>query len=185
MVSNVIDLGAEAAKREVRFPEGIVVKLGGETFTLPAELPAIALDPIFEINVDLAAVLTQAVKLATGSDKDAAATGADAIGTILLNSPNLPKDVWVALRASLAILFGEEQWARFEKLNPSLPTYIALIKNAVKMYGSTLGEAFGSASSSETGGLTSSETSASTTKSTRAVSGKTPARKVSSESAGS
>ncbi len=185
LTSNVIDLSAEAAKREVRFPDGIIVKLGDDTFTLPAELPVVALDPLFDVDVDLASVLAQAVKLAN-SGSDESNVGLEVVADILLSNPNLPKDVWMALRRSLAVLFGEEQWARFDSLALTLPTYIALIKNVVRMYGTTLGEAFGSASPSvDNGGEMSSGTAGSSTKSTRAVSSRTRAKKVSSESDGS
>lgn len=180
MVSNVIDLSAEAAKREVRFPDGIIVKFGEDSFTLPAELPVVALDPLFEINVDLAAVFAQALRIANSGEENAS-VGIDAIFQILADAPNLPKDIWGALRKALSVLFGEEQWSRFDSLALTFPTYITLVKNLVKMYGATLGEAFGSVQpSADNVGGTSSGTSSSSTKSTRAVSGKPRPKRVSS-----
>lgn len=185
MVSNVIDLSAEAAKREVRYPDGLIVKFGDDSFTLPAELPVAALDPLFEINIDLATVFGQALALANSSESEAASKGLGIVFDVLTASPNLPKELWEGLRKSLAVLFGDEQWERFESQSLSLATYIALVKGLLRMYGSTLGEAFGSASPSENDGVTSSETSDNGSKSTRAVSGKRPAKKVSSASDGS
>lgn len=184
-INNVIDLNAAAAKREAKFPEGFKVPYGSEEFILPAELPMECLDPFFNMDIDLASILAQAVQLQFSGDEDQAAKGQEAMWQVLLASPNLPKEVWQAIRVSLVVLFGEEQWDRFIAQRPSVSTYVALIIGVVKMYGAALGEAFGSATPSETGGQTSSETSPSSTKSTRGGSGKTRAQKASLESAAS
>lgn len=179
-----LDLDAAAARRESSFPGGIPIKLGGETFTLPAELPAEALDPLLDLDVDMASIVASAARVqATGDTDEAKDVGGQILIEALLSNPNLPVDVIRGVYASLAVLFGEEQWALWLTKKPSIPTYAVLLRGLWRAYGVSLGEAFASAAPSASDGETSSPTSKGSTGSTRAASTKAPAKKASSVSA--
>jgi hypothetical protein len=183
-VSEPIDLDAaaeaDAARREARYPDGIPVIHKGVTYLLPAELPADALDPLLGLDVDLAGIVGSAVRLqAEANEEDQRRVGAEVMWQALAANPRLPVDFWTGVKASLALLFGEEAWARFTADRPSLPTYVRLVRMLSKAYGVGLGEAFASAAPSDTGGETSNPTSKPSTESTRGKSGRPRAVKAS------
>ncbi|MGW1275486.1 hypothetical protein ACWD4V_00820 [Streptomyces tsukubensis] len=161
-MSFVIDLDAPA--REARYPHGIPVQLRGEQFIYPAELPAETLDPLLCDELDLVGLLRDVVD---ASENPTAATVID----LLFKRPLLPRRFVTAIYEVHRILLGDEEYARFRSLRPSLPAYVRLTSGLIKVYGVELGKSFGLDSSSESGGPTSKQTSAGSTDSTPAESG--------------
>ncbi|AKN68768.1 hypothetical protein QR97_02180 [Streptomyces sp. PBH53] len=159
----VIDLDA-AERREVQYPHGIPINYRDEQFIYPAELPAKALDPLLSDELDLVGLLRDVVQ---ASDNPTAAVVID----LLFKRPQLPRRFIQAIYDVHRILLGEEEYTRFESLNPSLPAYIRLTIGLIKVYGLDLGKSFGLGDSSETDGETSSPTSAASTDSTPEESG--------------
>ena len=173
---------ARAARREGANPNGVDVTFDGKQYLLPAELPAAVLDPLIEGDLDLVGL----IKVAYDASRDAKRSQESRddmesmVWQALAQHPDLPVSVVRAIRDSLELLFGTEQWAAFQASSPSLADMGALIVGLVGEYGVGLGEALRSASSSGTGGTTSSPTSSGTAEvSTPATSGPPPVRVVS------
>ncbi len=176
----LIDL--DAAKREAAYPDGIPVTLGGQTFTLPAELPTDVLTPIVTLNLpDLLKKVLDERDKGGASDEDSLG---ELILDILFDRPDLPADLLQAVFDVAAALFGD-QYADFTAKRPSINDYMRLASALMPLYGVSLGEALGSPDSSESGGETSSPTSNSTTASTPAGPGSRPKRRRTSASAAS
>lgn len=166
-----------AARREGADPGGVPVKFDGKDYLLPAELPASVLDPLIEGDLDLVGLIKVAYDASRDQkrEKDSRDRMESMVWETLASHPDLPVSVVRAIRDSLALLFGPEQWAQFQSSNPSLADMSALIVGLVSEYGVGLGEALRSANSSATGGTTSSPTSSGTAAgSTPEGSGPTP-----------
>ncbi|WNZ14984.1 hypothetical protein [Streptomyces sp. 11x1] len=171
----VIDLAAP--RREAQFPHGILVKFSEDAeFLFPAELPADALDPILSEDLDLVGLLGDLVQAQGRS-------AVDEIIELLFRRPRLPKLFLNVVKETYKVLLGEQQFADFIAVRPSVPDYVRLTIGLVRVYGVDLGKLFGSADSSETDGETSKPTSADTTSSTPEESGSAPETAASSESA--
>lgn len=164
MTMPMLDL--DAAKREARYPDGLPVVLGGQTFMLPAELPAEVLDPLLSDRIDLAGIIAEFL----GGKTDDQSFG-DALVDLLSNRPDLPSDLIGAVKDVFAVAFGADQYAAFVGKSPSLQDYGRILKYALPLYGNTLGEAFASAASSESDGQTPKPTSDSSAASTPATAG--------------
>ncbi|MFD7505378.1 hypothetical protein [Streptomyces sp. NPDC059850] len=173
-MSFVIDLDAE--RREVQYPDGIPVKLGGEQFIFPAELPAEALDPILSDELDLVGLLGEVVDSADGD------AGVSEVVTALFRRPSLPRKFLGAIRETYAILLGD-QHTGFLKQRPYVGDYVRLTTGLVKVYGVELGKLFRSAGSSASDSQTSSPTSPDSTESMPEESGSAPDSPDSSASA--
>ncbi|MFE2723898.1 hypothetical protein [Kitasatospora sp. NPDC059327] len=171
----LIDL--DAPKREVAYPDGIPVLLGGETFTFPAELPLDALKPLLANNLDLMGIAAQVIN---DEKNDNIAGG---VIDLLINRPHLPRTFLGAIDEVYLQLLGAEQFVRFHDKKPSIPDYVRLTKALIKAYGVNLGKLFGSPTSPTDGGTTSSSTSPTTTSETPATSGGIPETPPTSESA--
>lgn len=159
MTLNHIDL--DAARREAGSPDGIPLTLRDEEFLLPAELPEACLDPLLDERLGL----FEAIKQAVENDQGGGSVGADVVN-LLTARPDLPREVLSAIRGVFALLFGPDEFSRFQSLRPSLPDYLRMIKALTSLYGVSLGEAWRSLASSESDGATSKPTSSSTTTST-------------------
>ncbi|MCG8971742.1 hypothetical protein [Streptomyces sp. CL12-4] len=164
--SFVIDLDAE--RREVRYPDGIPVKLGGEQFIFPAELPAESLDPILSDELGLVAFLCEVIDSADGD------AGVKDVVNSLFRRPTLPRKFLAAIREMYGILLGEEQKAEFLEKRPSIGDYVRLTTGLSKVYGVELGKLFRLGVSSGSDSQTSNPTSPATTASTPDVSGFVP-----------
>ncbi|MGW2496269.1 hypothetical protein ACWCV2_17425 [Streptomyces pseudogriseolus] len=160
--SFAIDLDAE--RREVQYPDGIPVKLGGEQFLFPSELPAEALDPILSDELDLVGLLGDIIE---SSDGDA---GVTEVVTALFRRPALPRKFLDAIRQTYAILLGD-QYESFLERRPFIGDYVRLTTALTRVYGVELGKLFRSVGSSENDSQTSNPTSPATTESTPAASG--------------
>ncbi|MGW7090109.1 hypothetical protein ACWGH2_42370 [Streptomyces sp. NPDC054871] len=162
----VIDLDAE--RREVQYPHGIPVLLHGEQFIFPAEIPADCLDPLFADELDLMGILHDIVNAEDGT------TTTGEVVDILFRRPQLPARFYSAVMDIYMALLGEETFAQFKQVRPSIGDYVRLTKALAAVYGVDLGKLFRSADSSESDGEMSSPTSADTTSSTREGSGSAP-----------
>ncbi|CAM5235563.1 hypothetical protein [Streptomyces griseomycini] len=172
----VIDLDAE--RREVQYPHGIPVRLGGEQFLFPAELPAEALDPLLSDELDLVGLLGEVIESADGD------AGVSEVIAALFRRPSLPRKFLGAVRETYAILLLE-QYEDFTKQRPSVGDYVRLTTGLARVYGVELGKLFRSADSSENASETSNPTSpATTTDSTPEASGSAPGSQDSSASDG-
>lgn len=177
MSAPLIDL--DAPRRESAHPDGIPVRFGGQSFTLPAELPLDTLTGlILDPDLDLPGLLTRL------SRSTEATFGKDVVDA-LLDRADLPHTALKAFTNALESLFGVEEYAKFTRLRPSIPDYIRLIKALWSLYGVSLGEAARSLTSPESDGATSKRTSRITTPgSTFAASTAAPDSPASSESDG-
>ncbi|WP_329317382.1 hypothetical protein OG723_44195 (plasmid) [Streptomyces sp. NBC_01278] len=163
-MSYVIDLDAE--RREVRYPDGIPVKFGGEQFIFPAEIPAEALDPLLSDDLDLVGFFGDLVTSSGGGT-------VSEITEMLFRRPSLPRQFYAAVKDVYRVLL-DEQYADFLAKRPSIPDYVRLTTGLAKVYGVELGKLFTSDSSSETVSGTSSPTSPGSTGSTPVESGVAP-----------
>ncbi|WP_330335709.1 hypothetical protein OHS33_38675 (plasmid) [Streptomyces sp. NBC_00536] len=161
-MSFVIDLDAE--RREVQHPHGITVLLKGQQFLFPAEVPADALDPLLSDELDLVGLLSDIV-----GTKGATVSGE--VIELLFKRPKLPRQFLTAVKDIYRILLGDEGFADFVVVRPSIGDYVRLTKALITVYGVDLGNLFGSGDSSESDGETSSPTSAGSTDSTPGASG--------------
>jgi hypothetical protein len=174
-MSFVIDLDAE--RREVQYPDGIPVQLGGEQFIFPAELPAEALDPILSDELDLVGLLGDVIDSAEGD------AGIAEVIAALFRRPSLPRKFLATIRETYAILLGD-QHVDFVRQRPSIGDYVRLTTGLTKVYGVDLGKLFRSADSSANASATSSPTSPASTDSTPDASGSAPDSPASSASDG-
>lgn len=153
---------ARAARREGSDDPNVRVTFDGNEYVLPPELPASVLDPLIDGDLDLVGLIKVAYD--ASRDQRRSADSRDRMESMiwetLAGHPDLPVSVVRAIRDSLALLFGADQWAAFQASAPSLSDIGALIVGLVSEYGVGLGEALRSANSSGTGGTTSNPTSA-------------------------
>ncbi|MBV1940770.1 hypothetical protein KUF83_30005 [Streptomyces sp. BV286] len=164
-MSIVIDLDAQ--RREVQYPHGIPVKIHGEEFLFPAEIPAACLDPLFSDELDLMGVLGDIVN---ADANDTTTTGE--IVEMIFRRPQLPARFYGAVMGIYKELLGEATYQDFKTVRPSIGDYVRLSQALISVYGVDLGKLFRSADSSENDGATSSPTSpASTADSTPEASG--------------
>ena len=167
-----LDLDAAAERREGAHPEGIPVKHRGVVYTLPAELPMSVIDTLLGIDLDLASIVGEAVRMSASADEaQQQRVGLEIISSALAANPRLPLDVWGAVKAAMADLFGVEQWEQFMAARPGLPTLVRLARALIRTYGVSLGEAFAAPASSEPEQATSQPTSSGSTASTPEPSG--------------
>ncbi|MFF0754413.1 hypothetical protein [Streptomyces sp. NPDC004267] len=172
----VIDLDAE--RREVQYPNGIPVKLNGEQFLFPAEIPADCLDPLFSDELDLMGLLSDVI------NAESSTTTAGEIVDLLFRRPKLPALFYKAIKDIYRALLGQETYEEFTAIRPSIPDYVRLTKALIAVYGVDLGKLFGSGSSFGSDSRTSSPTSPDTTGSTPEASGSAPGSVDSSDSDG-
>lgn len=164
----LIDLDAErqarAAKREGA-GEAVDIALCGEQFKLPAELPLAVLERLLDPDVEISQMLILALRaFQQGSEQSG-----DVIIRTLTAQPDLPLGFVRAVVSALDLLFGPDQWARYQAVNPSAQDTIALVRGLLAGYGVGLGEAFSSPELSESAGSTPKPTSAASTDLTSAA----------------
>lgn len=133
----------------------------GQEFTLPAELPAACLSPFLADDLGLIDLIADALE-----DENDDTDVLDLVFAALKKRPALPKQLLDAAATSLRTLMGDEQYAAFQGLRPSVNAYLLVARGILTEYGVGLGDFFGSAESSETGGENSKGTSSDTTEST-------------------
>lgn len=173
LTDDVLDLDRErAVRREARAqaggsPDGMPVRFGGEIIaTLPAELPIDVFGPLKDLDVDLALLIQQAVRISAGDDEQATRDATGLVVDLLVAHPSLPSDLVDAVRQMGVALLGPDGLDKFMAARPTREDFGAFAKGLFRHYGVSLGEALGSPASPETGGATSNPTSNATTDST-------------------
>jgi len=159
---------ARAARQEAR-GETLPITLGGQAIaTLGAEFPLDVLEPLADINLDIALLMQQAVAAAQANDNSA---NVELIVNILAANPDLPREFLAAVKEIARRLLGDEGYAAFVAARPSPWDVGALVSVLFQWYGVSLGESSGSSDASSTGGATSNMTSGTTAASMPATSG--------------
>lgn len=158
MSTDVVHLDLDAAEREIAYPDGINLRLGGHTYTLPAELPLDVLDPLIAEDFDLAGLIVELTSIG-GDDLG------ESVVNLLTKRPDLPRQFKETIHGCLRLLMGGEAFDAFLATRPSLQKYGRLIRGVLGLYGTTLGEATASLTTSGTGGATSNQTSDASTES--------------------
>ncbi len=184
---DVLDLDAAREKRATlrreagkRQPQ---LRLGGQTYALPSELPVDTFAPLARVSGNVGMLLRAALDAAGAADD---AQRGDAVA-LLVDSFALDKELlpelMAAVRECAVNLMGEEAVAALLAYRPSREDYAALAKGLFAKYGVSLGEALPPSDSSPSGGTTSNATSNAGTDSTPGTSTATPTDPTSSGSA--
>lgn len=174
---------ARAAKREGH-GETLPIVFGGETIAvLAAEFPIDVLEPVQDINLDIALLLQQAV--ANANATEAGRANMELIVNILAANPDLPRELVGAVKEIGLRLLGPDGYSALCAGRPTPWDVAALVGDLFSWYGLTLGEALRSSTSSPTDGGTSNTIASSTSGSTPVESGNGLASPVSSDSLGS
>lgn len=170
---------ARAARAEAR-GESLPIVLGGQTIaTISAEFPLDVLEPLADINLDIALLFQQAVSAAQGQSDSAAQM--ELIVNILAANPDLPREFIAAVKEIGKRLLGDGGYAAFVAVRPTPWDVAALASTLFTWYGVNLGESPRSTDSvSESVGATSNSISGITNDSTPVASGNGPAIQVSS-----
>lgn len=186
---DLLDLDAGRAARREAEGRPLVVKLRGQVFELPPEIPMEVLAPLRLLDGSVAL-------LATTDDPQRM------FANLMASRPGIVNESIRALDRAARILFGEVSeelildteaenpddrpgpgdealgagkyrrildpggWPTFMAQRPSLPDVLQLGRGLLAGYGVSLGEAFGSPAPSENGGPPSRQTSSGSTRST-------------------
>jgi hypothetical protein len=121
------------------------IRLGGETFILPPELPGDVLAPFLAADLGLVDLLADAI--ANSDDKDEIG---DMVFELLGKNPSLPSSLVTAGSDALKALIGADRYPVFLEKRPTVPEYLLIAQGLFTEYGMSLGDFFGSSSSSET-----------------------------------
>lgn len=187
---NVLDLDAmraerarvRAARREGR-GETLPIRFGGHQIAeLDAEFPLDTLEPLQDVNLDLALLIRQAIDLVAADSQRAQMATVDTIVSVLASNPDLPAEVINAVKEMGRRLFGADGYDMFTTQRPTPWDVGALITGLFAWYGVSLGESSSPSTPSVDGG-TSKPTSNGTTSSMPEPSGGDPAPRDSSGSA--
>jgi hypothetical protein len=158
---------ARAAKQEAR-GETLPIILGGRTIaTLGAEFPLDVLEPLADINLDIALLFQQAVSAANAEGDNAASI--ELIVNILAANPDLPREFIAAVKEIGRRLLGEDGYSAFVAARPTPWDVAALASVLFTWYGVSLGEQSRSSAAASGSGETSNTISGPT------VSASTPA----------
>lgn len=192
ITADTIDLGARrraraaarAAKREAR-GETLEVRDGEQLIAvLGPEFPLDTIEPLVDVNLDIALVVEQVVRVASADSAQQQMASLDLIAQILAANPNLFRELIGAVKEMGRRLFGEQGYAAFVATRPTPWDVVDLCKDLMGWYGVSLGES-SPASTSSSDGEISRPTSSSITSSTPEPSGDAPPTPVSSVSDGS
>jgi hypothetical protein len=178
MSEDLLDLDAGRAARLEKNPS-VPLRFGGQTYTLPSELPADALEPLLAFDQDIALLLRTAADVAR--NRDTATDAADLVIDLLIQRPSVFTDLIAAVSTVARRLMGEETYTALLTWRPSDKDLFQLAKGLWDRYGIRLGEALRSSASSETDGRISKSTSNVTTILTPEESGVNPEPPTSSE----
>lgn len=187
-----IDLGrrraerakARAAKREGR-GETLDIRDGDLMIaTLGAEFPLDIVEPLVDVNLDIALVVEQAIQVASADSQAQQMASLDLIAQILAANPNLFRELIDAVKEMGRRLFGAEGYAALVATRPTPWDVVDMIKDLMSWYGVSLGES-SPLSTSSSDGETSRPISNLITASTHVDAGTPPEPPVSSVSDGS
>lgn len=153
-----------AARQEAR-GETLPIVLGGQQIaTLGAEFPLDVLEPLSDINLDIALLFQQAVSAANAEGDNAASM--ELIVNILAANPDLPREFIAAVKEIGKRLLGEDGYARFVAARPTPWDVAALASVLFTWYGVSLGESSRSSAAVSSSGATSNTISGTTSGST-------------------
>ncbi len=176
----------DAARREGR-GDRLVLKFGPDSgpVELGPEFPLDVLEPLQDIDVDLALLIREAIKMSSAAESDEGMWDVvSSIVEILVVSPNLPKSSIAAAKEMARRLLGEDGYAALVAFRPSLWDVSDLVSTLTDWYGLSAGESSRSTTQQVApGGPTSNSISGTTSGSTPGISGATPVIPGSSESA--
>ncbi|MFF4777520.1 hypothetical protein ACFY05_32155 [Microtetraspora fusca] len=162
---------ARAAKREGR---GDVLRLQYGDVLIAELEPEFALDvlePLQDVNVDLALLVRQALVMMSATDQETSGMAAISyVVDVLAANPDLPKELIEAVKEMGRRLLGEAGYAAFVGMRPTPWDVADLISALVGWYGVGLGESSQPTTPSD-GGTTSPTTSAPISDSTPASAG--------------
>lgn len=178
---------ARAAKNEGMGKTLPIVFGGKQIANLDPEFPVAVLEPLTELNVDLAFIIKQVTAAAKAADRDQAIQTADLLANLIIVNPDLPAGLLAAVKEiAKRALGGQDAYEAFTAQSPSIWDIRALAMGIWNWYGVSLGEL---SSSSTSPGVNDGETqkpiSNGTTDSTPAESGSSPETPASSGSAAS
>lgn len=176
---------ARAARQEAQ-AETLPIVFGGAVIAeLPAEFSLDVLEPLQDINLDIALLIQQAV--ANANATDAARANMELVVNILAANPDLPREFVAAVKEIGRRLLGDDGYAAFCAQRPTPWDVAALVQDMFSWYGMTLGEAWRSSTSPSVDGGTSNTISKTDSASTPGESGvipDSPASLVSADSLG-
>ena len=190
ITADTIDLGARrraraaarAAKREAR-GETLEIR-DGETLiaVLAPEFPLDTIEPLVDVNLDIALVVEQVVRVASAESATQQMASLDLIAQVLAANPNLFRELIGAIKEMGRRLFGPEGYQAFVATRPTAWDVADLAKELMGWYGVSLGESSPASTSSSDGEMP-RPTSSSITNSMSEESGSAPVTPVSSVSA--
>lgn len=175
---------ARAIAREGKGDKLPIIFGGRVIAQLDAEFPLDNLEPLQDVNVDVALLIQQAVANANATGAPGQAN-LELVVNVLAANPDLPKELIGAVKEIGRRLLGPVGYDDFCTQRPTPWDITALIGDLFSWYGMTLGEALRSSTSSAPDGRTSNTTSNITSDSTPEVSGNDLGTRVSSAWEGS
>lgn len=165
---------ARAAKHEAR-GETLTITCGDRVIAvLQPEFPIDVLEPLMDVNLDIALVIEQALELVAADNVAQQTASMDLIAKILGANPHLFRELTDAVKEMGRRLFGADGYAGLVEMRLTPWDVADLLRDMLAWYGVGLGES-SSDSTPSTGGGTSNPISSPTTESTPAVSGSVPA----------
>jgi hypothetical protein len=175
---------ARAAKQEGR-SEKFVIRDGDTLIAeLPAEFPLDTLEPLVDVNLDIALLIEQAIQIAGADSQAQQIASIELITQILASNPNLFRELIDAVKEMTRRLLGADGYDALVATRPTAWDIIDLAREISAWYGISLGES-SPPSIPSSGGGTSNSTSSTISSSMPVVSGNAPATLNSSESGGS
>lgn len=179
-----LDLDAARAARK-REGAGITpsLRLNGQSYELPVELPVDVFDPLVHVDVDVSLLVRMAMdarEAAEKNDENANMAVLDVLVDLMVANPQLPVDLVGAVKESSRLMLGEECYAALVAFRPTVADLGAIAKHLFRQYGVGLGEALPSSDSSGDTETTSKPTSSGTARArTSGAAGKPRARRAS------
>ncbi|GAA3614583.1 hypothetical protein GCM10022419_119720 [Nonomuraea rosea] len=136
----MLDLDAARAERTAAGDPFPLRFRGQISCTLPPELPLDALEPLTEIDVDIALIFRTAIDAFKGQDADAATVSVlDTVIDLLVMSKKLPDEVLEAVKKIGRRLMGDQGYEAFIAAHPSVPDVIASARACSASTGSAWG----------------------------------------------
>lgn len=141
---------ARAARQEAR-GETLPIVFGGKTIAvLEAEFSLYILEPVQDINLDVALLFQQAMAISNSTSDDSSAN-IELMVSVLAANPDLPKEFIGAVKEIGRRLLGPDGYKEFCAQHPTPWDIAALITMLMSWYGLTLGEFWGSSTPSSDG----------------------------------
>lgn len=155
---------ARAARQEGR-GETLPVIIGGKMITvLTAEFALSALEPLTEVDIDIAYVIKAVSQAAQAAEREQQQAALNLLVNVLAANPGMPASLLAAIKEIGRRILGDDGYAALTAWQPTPWDLAALANGLLAWYGLSLGEFSGSpALPSGSTGETSSPTSSGTT----------------------